>query len=626
MHDGKTVANVLWYIIMTPYLSRESGAIYLIISRNLMFSIFCLLCFNAACWANDLEKLNVEITGIEDELLENVAVFLSIANAAKAQKKGLLDSFTLDEKEEPSDLSERTIRRLHRLAPQEIRQALQPFGYYEPIINATLKKIGRAWQAAYSIDRGLATILDRVQIQVDGDGGGDPAVKEVLAAIDLVHGQRLDHRKYEQAKRRLSDALYHTGFIDAKFTRSEIKVYPPKRKADIYLMVASGPRFQYGPITIEQDILHPGFVNRFATIKQGDDFDTRKLIDFQLALIDSNYFSQAEIMAARESAVGNQIPVIVKTDPNKPRRYKTGFGFGTDTGPRITVGAEFRRINRRGHKMNVDLRASSIEQRIGTQYLIPIKNIATDNLAFTASASREELGDVDTNQFKLGTSLNENWYRFRRRLYLSLERENFDVGAGGQTSTLLIPGAQLSRKYADDLLFPRKGYSATLDIHGGIESPLTETTFLHTGISLRAVLPLTQRGRFLVRGEIGAIEADTFSDLPPSQRFFAGGDQSVRGYGYQDLGPENSDGEVIGGQYLAVASIEADYLLYGNVGVAAFFDVGNAGDAFLPSLKQGVGMGLRYRSPVGMIRLDFARPLDESDDDFRIHISIGPDL
>jgi translocation and assembly module TamA len=140
------------------------------------------------------------------------------------------------------------------------------------------------------------------------------------------------------------------------------------------------------------------------------------------------------------------------------------------------------------------------------------------------------------------------------------------------------------------------------------------------------VLPLTQRSRLLLRGKLGVIQAAAFSDLPPSQRFFAGGDQSVRGYGYQELGPENSAGDVIGGQYLTVASIEADYLLYGNFGVAAFFDAGNAGDSFLPSLKKGVGIGLRYRSPVGMIRLDFAHPLDDPDNDFRIHISIGSDL
>ncbi|MGB3210988.1 MAG: autotransporter assembly complex family protein [Desulforhopalus sp.] len=588
--------------------------------------LFCLLCISSKGWADEPQKLSIVITGIKGDVLANVETSLSINNALKEQQVGLLENFKIGDQEKKPDLSETTIRRLHRLAAEEIRQAMQPFGYYEPKIDADLQKVNGVWQAAYRIERGPPTILEGMEIRVNGEGEHEESVRDVLASTELISGQILDHRKYEQTKSQLSDALYNAGYIDAKFTRSEIKVYLPTQKADIYLIMESGPRFEYGPITIEQDILRPEFVNRFAKIKQGDRFDTGKLIDLQLALIDSNYFSQVEILAEREKAVDNEIPVVVKTEPKKPRRYTTGLGFGTDTGPRVSAGAELRRLNRRGHKMRFDIRVSAIEQSISGQYLVPIKNIVTDSLAFTASTSREQVGDIDTDQFKLGTSLNESWLGFRRRLYLSLERENFDIGNGTQTSTLLTPGVQLSRKYADDPLFPLKGYSVTFDIHGGLESPLTEVTFLSTNIGARAVLPLTERSRLLVRGELGAIQAGTFSDLPPSQRFFAGGDQSVRGYGYQDLSPQNSAGDAIGGQYLAVASIEADYLFYKNFGAAAFFDAGNATDDFMASLKKGVGVGLRYRSPVGMIRFDVARPLDDSADSFRVHISIGADL
>jgi translocation and assembly module TamA len=594
--------------------------------RNLILWFFCLLCFNSAGWAIAAEKLNVEVIGVAGDMLQNVEISLSISTASKEQDVGLLESFSFDAKEEKPPLSEATIKRLHRLAPEEIRQAMQPFGYYEPKIDAKLKKIEGVWQAVYRIAPGPPTLLEHVEIRVNGQGADEPSVQEVLTSTKIVSGEKLDHRAYEQTKSQLSDALYDAGYIDARFTQSEIRVYPPRQKADIYLIADSGPQFQFGPITVEQDILNQNFVDKFATFKQGERFDTSKLIDYQLALTDSNYFSEVEILAERENAIGTEIPVIVKTTATKPRRYTAGLGFGTDTGPRVTAGAELRRINRRGHKVRFDLLASSIEQSFSSQYLIPIKNVATDNLAFTASASRVQEGDIDTDQFKLGAGINENWLGFRRRLSFSLEQENFDIGDGTQTSTLVIPGILLSRTSADDPLFPRSGYDVNLDIHGGVESPLTETTFLHTSISARSVWPLTERSRLLVRGELGAIQATTFSDLPPSQRFFAGGDQSVRGYGYQDLSPKNSDGDAIGGQYLTVASIEADYLFYKNFGMATFFDVGNAGDDMLTNLKKGIGMGLRYRSPVGMIRFDLARPLDDDADSFRLHISIGADL
>lgn len=592
----------------------------------LIVTFFALLCIHSSAWALDAEKLKVEIIGVTGDLLQNVELQLSTRIAAKEQEVDLLKSLSLSKKENKPALSEADIKRLHRGAPKEIRQALQPFGYYAPEIEAKLEKTPDGWRALYNIDPGPPTILDQVEIRVEGKGAEEPSVKEVLSSTKIMPGRQLEHAAYEQTKNQLSDALYNAGYIDARFIRSEIRVYALKQKADIYLIADSGPPFYFGPVTLEQDILNQDFVDKFTTFKPGERFDYSKLIDYQLALTDSNYFSEVEILAERKKAIGTEIPVVVKTKPTKPRRYSAGIGFGTDTGPRATLGAEFRRVNRRGHKTRFDILASAVEQSFSGQYLVPIKNVATDNLALTASAAQKQVGDIDTNQFKFGTSINQKWFGFRRQLSLTLERENYDIGNGTQTSTLVVPGMQLSRIYADDQLFPRSGYSMHFDIHGGLKSPLTETTFLHTSINARSVLPLAKRGRLLLRGELGTIQSDAFSDLPPSQRFFAGGDQSVRGYGFQELSPKNSDGDAIGGEHLATASVEADCLVYKNFGVATFFDIGNAGNKLLTDLKKGVGAGLRYRSPVGMIRLDLARPLDDSTDSFRVHISIGADL
>jgi translocation and assembly module TamA len=594
--------------------------------RILIVAFFALSCIHSSAWALDAEKLKVEITGITGGLLQNVELQLGTHVAAQEQKVGLLENLNIGKKEKKPPLSEADIRRLHRGARKDIRQALQPFGYYEPGIETKLEKTPDGWLAVYHIEPGSPTTLDHVEIRVEGKGADEPSVREVLTSTNIASGRKLEHRAYIQTKNQLSDALYNAGYIDARFIRSEIRVYAAKQKADIYLIADSGPLFHFGPITVEQDILNQSFVNKFATFKHGERFDHNQLIDYQLALTDSNYFSEVEIFAERKNAIGTEIPVIVKTKANKPRRYTAGIGFGTDTGPRITLGAEFRRINRRGHKTRFDILASAVEQSINSQYLIPIKNVATDNLAITASAAQKQVGDIDTDQFKFGVGFNQKWFGFRRQLSLTLERENYDIGNGTQTSTLVIPGIQLSRTYADDQLFPRSGYSMHLDIHGGVKSPLTETTFLHTSISARSVFPLAQRARLLLRGELGTIQSDAFSDLPPSERFFAGGDQSVRGYGFQELSPKNSEGDAVGGEHLTVASVEADYLVYKNFGVATFFDIGNAGNKILTDLKKGAGIGLRYRSPVGMIRFDLARPLDDSPDSFRVHISIGVDL
>ncbi|MDN5850137.1 MAG: BamA/TamA family outer membrane protein, partial [Nitrococcus sp.] len=190
---------------------------------------------------------------------------------------------------------------------------------------------------------------------------------------------------------------------------------------------------------------------------------------------------------------------------------------------------------------------------------------------------------------------------------------------------LVIPGITYSRQVADDPLFTRKGYSWSLDVRGASQPVLSSTNFLQARLNGRAVLPWAARGRLLLSADYGATATTDFSKLPPSQRFYAGGARSVRGYAFRSLSPTNADGNDIGGRFLLVGSIEADYLFVGNFGAAVFFD---AGDATLDpslSLKKDVGIGLRYRSPVGMVRLDFARPLDGGKP-FRIQFSIGPDI
>ena len=268
--------------------------------RKLILPIFCLFFLSSSGWAIGAEKLNVEVTGVTGDVLKNVEIWLSIRNAAVEQEVGLLESFNIGEKDKKPELSEPTLQRLHRLAPEEIRQAMQPFGYYEPKIDARIAKVMDVWQAAYTVDPGPPTLLDRVEIRVNGEGGDEPTVKEVLASTEVISGLSLDHRSYEQTKSQLSDALYNAGYIDAKFIRSEIKVSLPKHKADIYLIVESGPPFKFGPITVEQDILDQDFVNRFANMKQGDRFDTSRLINLQLALTDSNYFNQVDSRRAGE--------------------------------------------------------------------------------------------------------------------------------------------------------------------------------------------------------------------------------------------------------------------------------------------------------------------------------------
>ena len=565
--------------------------------------------------------LSVELDGLKGVLQENVEAHLEILTRSKGEGA-------------PASAAE--VKRLHRGAAQEIREALQPYGYYDPVINGSLERVDEEWQASYDIDPGPATRLGKVHLQLDGEGRDHAALRKLIADAGLNTGQVLRHEKYSSLKSSLLNTAYALGFLDGKYQRSLLEVHPAQQTADITLVFDTGPRYYFGEVAIEQDILNPEFVNKFIDDYTGEPFETQRLIELQLALGDSGYFRQVELDVEREqtanvAASGEvaadgaqpQIPVTVRTEPTKARRYEASAGFSTDTGPRLGLGALIRRINRAGHQLRADLRLSPVQSTLVTQYKIPTGDVRSEFFDITADVEKRSLNDVDVTQYSVGGGLNQNRWGGRRRLSLALEHESWAFGDGPQqTSTLLVPTLHYTYKKADDLLFTRQGYSVGVSLLGAIE----EVAFGQLELNARGVLPLGEAGRFLVRGEYGATATDDFNQLPPSKRFFTGGAQSVRGYDFEDLSPRNSAGDLIGGQYLASASVEVDYLFTETLGLAVFIDAGNATDKPFDNLKLGAGLGFRYRTPVGMLRVDFAHPLDDPSTDFRFHISIGPDL
>ncbi|MFK7915795.1 MAG: autotransporter assembly complex family protein [Pseudomonadales bacterium] len=569
--------------------------------------------------------LKVQVEGLDGRLdsmlAANITLFLNIATLA-AEAKPSRDKATRAAALKPSQ-----IRRAHRRAPDQIRQALMPFGYYQPTIESELEEVAGVYAARYRVAPGPAVVIESVTVVLQGAIAALPLAEQLRSRYPIAPGEQLSHGRYDSAKQDLLDQVYAAGFLDARFATAQLAVRPDARLADIHLLLDSGPRYLFGDVEIEQGILNEQFVARFNSIEAGEPFDATRLIDLQLRLTDADYFNTVVINADKSSAVDQRVPVRIVTTPKKSQRYSVGLGYGTDTGPRAKVSTEHRRINRRGHQFNADLQTSAVRNTLAAEYRVPFKNVARDRYRFFARVEQADVGDAETDQFSIGAQREEDWLGLRRQLYLKYDGENFSFGDGPtQQSRLLIAGAALSYQRADDALFSRKGVSVTLDVHGAVDSLASETTFIQSTLGARAVWPLGQRSRLLLRGEAGVTEADEFLLLPPAERFFTGGDRSVRGYAFQSLSPENAVGDNIGGSYLSVVSVEVDRLLRGNIGLAAFYDYGGAGDRFGDRLRGGFGVGLRYRSPVGMIRIDLAHPLDDDGTNFRLHLSLGPDL
>ena len=554
------------------------------------------------------DSVKVELTGLDAQLQENTLAFLSLAQI--------------------EDESPGRINRLYERAGVEIDQALQPFGYYAASTTATLTqpRAGK-WLATFEIAKGQPVRLREVNIAVVGEGAELDALTRRLAKAKLEPGKRLRHERYEEEKDTLLGLLYDAGYLDARFTVAELLVDKDAFAADVRWEIDTGAQFFFGEVQIEQDILRPDLVSRYHSIQAGDPFDTSRLIDLQLALNNSNYFQAVNLDVHREDAVNQRIPVVVKTEPRKKRRYSLGLGFGTDTGPRTSGALENRLVNKHGHKYRVDAQVSVIESAVQFGYDIPIKDVSKDRWRLYAQAQTANVGDADTRDFAVGISREDSYRGWRRRLFFNVERSNFEFGdEPSQNATLVYPGVSFSLSRLDNPELIRRGYSFTAIAQAGAAAIGAETDFASLHLGGRTIWPLGKRGRFIGALDVAGLAVDDFSRLPPSQRFFLGGDRSVRGYGFQTISPENAAGDDIGGRYSVSANAEIDYRVKGPWGLAAFFDIGDVSNSARFDFSKGVGLGVRYRSPVGMIRFDLAHPLDDPDTAVRVHLSIGSDL
>lgn len=562
-----------------------------------------LLLYAGSAWA----AVEVRIEGIEGRLLENARAFLDIAR---------------DDLDEP-DPSQ--VRRMHERAPAQIRRALEPFGHYRPQITTELTRSNGDWVATYQVDRGPRVQLERVVIDISGPAANDPAFTRAVADTPLTEGAPLAHSDYEDTKVQLMEMAARRGYLDARWTQNVLRVDPDRDAAEAVLRLASGPRYRFGEITFDDTALSEEFLRRYLQFQDGDPYQGDQLLELQYALDDSGYFRRVEVVPQRDRARDGRIPVHVQLAMRPQHRYTFGIGYGTDTGARISVGREDRWVNSSGHTFRTEVQVAEIRNRLSTQYTIPLSEPWRERLELVAAAGEEDIGDGRSRQRQIGARYVTTHDGWQRTLALDLERSTDTISGESTTRDLVMPRLSLVRSRFNDPIYATRGYRISGDLNGGTTTFGSDVSFLRLHLDGYYVRGLWSGGRVLLRGELGRTQIENVDDLPLSQRFFAGGDQSVRGFKYQSLAPRNEEDDVVGGRYLGVASVELEQLVYGNWGVATFVDSGNAMNDLDLDLRTAAGVGVRYRSPVGVLRLDVAKAVD-GDEDPRLHLSLGVDF
>lgn len=524
------------------------------------------------------------------------------------------------------------LQRFSLVAKQQAVKAAQALGYYQAQISVEVNKETPP-QLKIKINPGEPVHLRNVVVQVDGPAGELSQFKLPKDA-HLKSGDVLNHGAYEAVKRYILTQASRYGFFAGKFTSQQLDIDPQAGIADVALIYESGPRYAFGDVTFSGDYeLDNELLHRMVPFAPNTLYNSDKIAELYQALRSSDYFDNVQVDANPAQASGDIIPVDVQLTARKPRSMGLGLGFSTDVGPRGRANWTRHYANPQGHSYGAEMELSAPRQNVSLFYDVPLDPPLTDKFRFAGGYQYEDLPDTDTLS-KLIT-VGPEWHSqldsgWQRVISLKWQHEEYKLGDDSGLSTLLLPGISYAYLHSDSQIDPSQGYRLQFDLSAGKEGMGSDSDVVHSNAMAKGLYTIAKKHRFLGRAQVGGTESNGFGNVPPSLRFFAGGDQSVRGYDYDSLSPENSDGDKIGGRYLVAGSVEYQYSVAEKWRVATFFDQGNSfNDLELPSLKKSFGFGIRWISPLGPLRLDLAKPInpgDDDDDGIHIHFSMGPEI
>jgi translocation and assembly module TamA len=573
--------------------------------------LVALACLLAAGGVASAARVEIAIDGLNEALEEAARANLALQQYADR------------------DATPAQIRRLYRTGEQEIRKAIEPYGYYNATVAAKLEDTPQGFRATFQVIPGKPVVVRRRKVEVQGSGNDIPAVKRAVRRFNPDESEPLDHGAYEASKDRVQQALLGAGYLRAWTPVRKVEVSRSENWADIDVRWLSGDRYKFGAVSFKGSQFQDGFADRFIPWKPGDWYSPDKLLELQQRMVDADYFSTVLVQPVLEKGRPEGVPIQVEMAPAKRTVYSAGIYMSTDTGPGARAGLQRRWINDRGHKLGFSIEKAQRLETLDTKYQIPMPGPNDRSFNFGATYRDEDTDTTTSRNSRIAANETREWHGFTRTLGLQFLTGDFEVADERHSSSLLFAEAALSRKRANNFSFPRNGHSLAFGARFAPETPLTDTTVAQLTFDGKYIKSLGRRKRLLLRTSLGAEAVGDFDQLPPELRFFAGGDRSVRGFDYQAIGSLNSSGKVVGGTYLAVGSAEYEHYITREWGVAAFVD---AGDAFRTAdfnTNVGAGIGVRWRSPVGVVRVDFGYPVKTEIPDaegIRFHISLGPDL
>lgn len=559
-------------------------------------------------WAFD-----VKVEGLEGEVLDNVNVMLMPVKE---------NSIT-------------EVRQTYRAqVDRAIRRAVEALGYYQTTIQYNWKEPKDKDPALLvaKVHLGEPARIEGTSFSVEGEGKDDEVFTELRKKLPKK-GTQLNHGEYESFKASIERTAIRHGYFDGDFVTKELGVDAVKNQAFWTFDYDSKTRYRFGDIKFSGSQIREPILVNLLPFKEGEPYTSDDISELNRRLSATGWFNSVvvspDIFKGRASA-DKTLPVYAHVTPKKENAVETGLGYSTDVGPRASVTWRKPWMNDSGHSLEASTELSALEQLADVSYKIPLEESALEKYWLVQGGVKtEDLNDTKSNS--VSAMVSRHWAPYegwQRDVHLRWSIDDFDQGETSDRTMLIYPGVSFSKTTTVGGLMPTWGFSQRYTLDWSNTMWGSDVDFVVLEAQHALVKAFADRHRIVLRSRIGWIETNDFDKVPPDLRFFAGGDRSVRGYKYESISPEDENGDLTGAEKLITASVEYQYRVTGDWWGAVFFDIGQAVHDFDDQdLKKGVGVGVRWNSPLGPIKLDIATPVgDPSESGVQFYIGLGPEL
>lgn len=502
--------------------------------------------------------------------------------------------------------------------------ALRALGHFHAKVTARWADDAPCSPLVLTIDPGPPTRWSHVAITIDGPLSDSDAAQAWRATVPLKVGEVVDQGAFDATRDGLLALAQREGFVDARFRRKALIVDRTRNTAEAWLVLESGAPLVIGAIDAPDAPVEASVLRRALPVAPGDRYRLEAVAEAQRSLMSTEWFDRVRVLPDWAARTGDRVPLRIESTPAPRRRYEAALGYFSDIGAQLRGTIAWPLLNRRGHQGEITLLFARETQRLTFDYRVPRRHPKTEFLLWHGEWSRESRLGLTEQTAQVGLS----WTRVRDAWTLSVGsdwlRSRTDSGSTVTQSHFWLQHLTVGWQGFDDSLFPTRGFGWQATVRGATRRLLSSDDLMQMHLRGQFAWPF---GRTIVRarGEWGTTWGGKLTELPRALRFFAGGDRSVRGYGYQTLAPRDGSGRVLGGQHLVVASVELLHPVgppgwYG----ALFFDTGQAFDSWLDfAPASAIGVGARWRSPVGLLQVDLAVPLDGDRRTPRLHLGLG---